>query len=173
MTITADTAAQLDALALTIFNLNIVPNDPSKAGLGAHFDPTRYTGIKGQDASIDAQYYNLIAPAMLAIDGRTMAPGFMYTMNQSNSLQGRPRHWFYEGLNEFEQGGLNVLPPVSVAFRYSPPSGGAGLSGDWGSYGFTLASAHCAAFCKLWAQIIRMWIGGTYPYAVSLPTPST
>lgn len=170
MTVTLDTATQLDALALTIFNLNLVPNDPSQAGLGAHYDPTKYTGVQGANSSIDAQLAALIGPAMLAIDGRTLETGFQYTLNTTCALKLRPRHWYYQGLDEFEQGGLNVLPPVSVNFQYHPPVGGAGVSGDWGSYGFTLATAHCAAFCKLWAQIIRMWVGGTYPLALTQPS---
>lgn len=166
MTITAATADALDALALAIFNPNIQPNPPGQEGLGAHFDPAFYTGIKGQDDGIDAQYYSLIAPVMLAIDGRAMATGFKYTMNSKCALEGRPKHWYIQGLYEFPP---SVLPPCSIGFTYVPPPGGSNLSGDWGSYGFTLAGAIAAGICKLWAQIVRMWLTGTYPLAVSQP----
>lgn len=166
MAITLDTATALEALALKIFDLHLVPNPPAQAGLGAHFDPTLYTGIKAQDSTLDGEYLALIAPVMLAIDGDVMATGFEYTLNITCALMGRPRHWYLEGVNEFAP---SVLPPCGVAFTYIPPPGGAGLSGDWQSYGFTLGGAACAAICKLWAQIIRMWLGGTYPYAVTQP----
>lgn len=165
MTITAATADALDALALDIFNLNLVPNDPAHAGLGAHYDPAAYTGIRGPDAGIDARYYALIAPLMLAIDGRVMPQGFKYTLNITYALMGRPRHWYIQGLDEFEQGGMNVLPAASMNFRYSP----GGLFGDWGSYGFFLAGACTASICKLWAQIVRMWLAGNYPLALTQP----
>lgn len=163
MAITAATADALDALALAIFNPNIVPNDPAHAGLGAHFDPAAFTGIKGQDDAIDAQYYALIAPVMLAIDGRTMAPGFKYTLNMTNALQGRALHWYLEGIYEFPPA---VVPPVNVGFNL--PNGN--LSGDFGSYGFYLAGAMCAAICRIWATIIRLWLAGNYPLAVTQPT---
>jgi hypothetical protein len=165
MTITADTANQLDALGLEIFNLNLQPNAPGQEALGEHFDPTRYTGIKGQDDAIDAQYLALIAPVMLAIDGRVMAPGFKYTLNFTNALQGRPMHWYIEGLSEFVP---SVLPPVNIGFLCSPAPP-ALPSGDYGSYGFYLAGAACAGICHIWATIIRLWLAGNYPLAVSLP----
>lgn len=171
--ITAQTAADLKALALEIFDLHLVPNDPAHAGLGYHFDPTVYTGIKGQDDTIDAKYYDLIAPAMLEIDGRTMATGFKYTLNVTNALQGRPKHWYLEGLYEFQQGGLNVLPAVNVGFTYMPPAGSPTLSGDWGSYGFYLGGAVCAGICNIWSQIITMYLSGQYPWAVSQPSVVT
>lgn len=164
--ITLDTATQLEALALQIFNLNIVPNDPAHVGLGAHFDPTRYTGIQGQDSAIDQQYYDLIAPAMLAIDGRVMETGFEYTLNVTCALKGRAKHWFLQSISEFVP---SVLPPVNVGLSYLPPSGSPGLSGDFGSYGFTLGTAMCAANCNIWATIIRMWLQNNYPYAVTQP----
>lgn len=167
--ITLDTVQQLKALALKIFNPNIQPNDPSQAGLGAKFDPAFYTGIKGQSDSIDALYYELIAPVMKAIDGRDMAPGFKYTLNITNALQGRPKHWFMEGLHEFVP---SVLPPVNIGFNYNPPAGSPGISGDFGSYGFTLGTTLCAGILNIWAQIVTMWLQGQYPLAVNSPPPS-
>jgi hypothetical protein len=164
--ITLDTASQLEALALSIFNPNIQPNDPAHAGLGAHFDPAFYTGIKGQSDTIDAKYYELIAPVMLAIDGREMATGFKYTMNVTNALQGRPKHWFIEGLYEFVPGDI---PPCSVGFMYYPTPGTPGFVGDIGSYGFTIGTTVCAGICNVWAEIIKRWLAGNYPWAVSQP----
>lgn len=166
MTITAATADALEALALAIFNPNIQPNAPGQEGLGAHFDPAFYTGIRGGDATIDAQYYALIAPVMLAIDGRTMAPGFRYTLNITNSLQGRPKHWYIEGLYEFVPG---ALPPCSVGFMYYPEPGEPGQVGDIGSYGFTIGATMCAGILNTWARIVRLWLAGNYPRAVSRP----
>lgn len=166
MTITAATADLLEALGLSIFNPNVQPNDPSQAGLGAHFDPAFYTGIKGEDAAIDAQYLALIAPVMLAIDGRTMTTAFKYTLNVTNALQGRPKHWFIEGLYEFVPG---AVPPCSVGFMYYPAPGEPGHVGDIGSYGFTLGTAMCAGICNVWAYIIRQWLAGNYPRAVTPP----
>jgi len=143
--ITLDTATKLEALALQIFNPNIQPNDPAHAGLGAHFDPAFYTGIKGQDNAIDIQYYQLIAPVMLEIDDRVMSPGFKYTLNVTNALQGRARHWYLEGLYEFVP---SVLPPCHVAFHGPVDSG-------VGSYGFTLGTATCAGICNVWANVIK------------------
>lgn len=164
--ITLDTAAQFEALALTIFNPNIQPNDAEHQGLGAHFDPAFYTGIKGQSDAIDAQYLALIAPVMLAIDGRVMAPGFRYTLNFTNALQGRPKHWLIEGLYEFAP---SALPPCSVGFMYYPLPGEQGQVGDIGSYGFTVGATMCAGILNTWARIIRLWLAGTYPRAVSQP----
>jgi hypothetical protein len=167
MAITLDTAAQFEALGLAIFNANVQPNEPSQAGLGAHYDPAFFTGIRGHDDAIDAQYLALIAPVMLAIDGRTMATGFDYTLNVTNALQGRPKHWFIEGLYEFVPGDA---PPCSVGFMYFPAPGTPGFVGDIGSYGFTIATAMCAGICNVWANIIRRWLAGNYPYAVN-PAP--
>lgn len=164
--ITADTANQLEALALQIFNPNIQPNPPGQEGLGWHFDPAFYTGIKGQNDSIDAKYFTLIAPVMSEIDGRTMATGMKYTMNITNALQGRPKHWFLQGVNEFQP---SVLPPCHVAFAYLAPQGQPGLYGDFGSYGFSLGTAMCAGICSIWAQIVRMYLAGDYPWAVNQP----
>lgn len=166
MTITATTADALDALGLKIFSLNLQPNPPGQEGLGAHFDPAFYTGIKGQDDTIDAQYYSLIAPVMLAIDGRIMAPGFKYSLNITNALQGRPKHWYIEGLSEFVP---SVLPPVNIGFTCYPAPP-ALPSGDYGSYGFYLAGAACAGICHIWATIIRLWLAGNYPTAITAPS---
>lgn len=165
--ITLDTANQLEALALKIFNPNIQPNDPSQAGLGAKFDPAFYTGIKGQNDAIDAEYYNLIAPVMQAIDGRVMATGFKYTLNITNALQGRPKHWYIEGLYEFVPG---AIPPCSVGFMWYPAPGQPGTVGDIGSYGFTIGTTMCAGICNTWARIIRLWLQGQYSQAVTQPT---
>lgn len=160
------TVTALRQLALTIFNPNVQPNDPTKMGLGAHFDPAFFTGIKGWDASIDQQYYNLIAPLMLAIDGRTMATGFNYTMNFTCALQGRPRHWFLQGLNEFKG---DVTPPVSIGFQFRPIVGEDGHFGDHGSWGYTLGTACCAGILNVWADIVTYWLASQYPQAVTQP----
>lgn len=162
--IALDTVDGLEALALSIFNPNVQPNPPGQEGLGAKFDPAFYTGIEGQDDTIDAQFYQLIAPAMLAIDGRVMATGFKYTLNVTNALQGRPKHWYIQGLYEFVP---SDSPPCSVGFMYYPAPLEPGQVGDVGSYGFTIGAAMCAGICNVWANIIRKWMAGIYPRAIT------
>lgn len=161
MTITAATADALDALALSIFDPQITP--ASVPGLGNTWG--KGVGLTGPDASIDAQYYALIAPVMLAIDGRTMAPGFRYTLNITNALQGRPMH-FYMDLSEHDKSGYGW--PASIMFTFHPQAGTMGTISGF-SWGGSLALAACAAICKTWAAIIREWLAGNYPLAVSLP----
>lgn len=165
--ITLDTATALETLALSIFNPNIVPNSPATSGLGAAFNPALYTGIKGEDSAIDAQLVELIAPVMLMVDGRELELGFQYTLNITCALKLRPKHWYLQGLDEFVP---SVLPPCNVGFICFPTP--TGLTGDHGSYGFTLGTAMCAAICKNWATTIRLWLAGNYPMAVNPPSPT-
>lgn len=124
---------------------------------------TAITALQGADAGTDANYLALIAPVMLAIDGRTMPTGFRYTLNVTNALQGRPKHWFLE---------LRELAPPSTEFavcgmHYAIPGGGSEPSAN--VYGNTIGLAACACICHTWAQIVRMWLAGNYPSAVTQP----
>lgn len=162
MTITAAAADALDALALAIFDPHIDPAVGPVAGAA--------TGIKSADPAIDAQYYALIAPVMLAIDGRVMAPGFRYSLNVTNALQGRPKHWFLAGVREYNTSnpGVSALWPANTGLEFVPNEP-FGIAGGVNSSGYTIASATCACICTAWATIIRMWLAGNYPVAVSLP----
>lgn len=153
--ITADTAAQLEALATTIFH------------------PDTLTGIAGQDDSIDAQFYALIAPVMLAIESRTMAPGFKYTLNETNASQGRPKHW-YKSVNEYNvhNAWVSAQAPCYCGLSWVPDTP-LGVTAWANSLGLTLAAAACAAICNAWAKIIRLWLAGEYSSAVNPPpTPA-
>lgn len=159
--ITLDTADQLDNLGLSIFNPH---TDPVLGTV-----PGAATGLTGQDDATDAQYYALIAPVMLAIDGRVMAPGYKYTLNVTNALQGRPKHWFMN-LTEFNNhnGFVTSLWPAGCGFQliYDVPTG---VTDSAYTFGWSIGLATCAAICHCWAQIIRMWLAGNYPVAVTQP----
>jgi hypothetical protein len=145
MTITADTATQLDALADTL----------SKTPAGS--------------ADLDAQMLALVAPVMLTIDGRTAPAGFRYTLNITNALQLRAKHWFSRGVIEI---GMVGHPFASTAFEYVQNPGEARTSIQATSVA-TIGLATAAAVCKVWAQVVRMWLGGLYPLGVTQPSTVT
>lgn len=152
MTITLDTATQLEALATTIFS------------------PATLTGLTGQDDAIDAQYIALIAPVMLAIDNRVMAPGFKYSLNVTNALQGRPKHWFMS-LDEYnaQNSWMSAKAPCACELTWVP-NGPPGSGSLWvNSLGNTIALATMAAICNAWATAIRTWLEGQYTTAVNPP----
>lgn len=151
--ITADTADQLDALARTIF------------------DPGALTGLRGQDDATDAQYLALVAPVMLAIDGRVMASGFKYSLNVTNALQGRPKHW-YISLNEYNVNNafVSAQAPCYCGLEWVP-NAPLGVSLWANSLGNTIALATMAAICTAWARIVRVWLAGEYSSAVNQPAP--
>lgn len=145
--ITADTPAQFEALALTI------------------------AGVSAPDPNLDAQYLALIAPVMLAIDGRTMETGFHYTLNFTCASKGRPRHWYMQYLSEHSPNNPAVAwgkLPAECGLVYVPLVA-AGFSGGVDSSGYTLATVMCASVLKAWAAIIRMWLAGNYPLAINPP----
>jgi hypothetical protein len=164
MTIDASTAAALDALALSIHDPQITPS--SSPGLGNHWGAG--VGLKAQDDATDAKLAALIAPLMLAIDGRTLATGFKYTLNITNALQLRPKHWF---MQYAEHDGLTYGWPANIVLNSPNPTPGVVDEGAW-SWGGSLGLAACAAICKAWAQIVRLWLAGNYPLAVSQPGAS-
>lgn len=153
MTITAASADALEALALAIFS------------------PASLTGLTGQDDATDAQYLALIAPVMLAIDGRAMATGFKYTLNETNASQGRPKHW-YKSVNEYNihNAWVSAQAPCYCGLSWVPDTP-LGVTAWGNSLGNTLALAYCAAICNAWARIIRLWLAGQYSSAVNQPTP--
>jgi hypothetical protein len=158
--ITSDTADQLEALALTIFNPQVTPN-PNPA-LGDTWG--QGTGLHAQDDATDAKLLGLIAEVAKTIDGRTVATGFKYTLNITNALQLRPKHWYMQVM---ELDGSGYGWPCSVAMEYHsqefPATGGVN------SFGGTLGLATCACICNAWATIIRRWLQGQYPLAVNQP----
>lgn len=162
MTITLDTAAQLEALALTIFDPHITP--AVSPGLGDNWGPG--TGLKGPDAATDAQIYALLPDVIKTIDGRDMAPGRKLTLNYTNATQCRPAHW-YLSTQEFDGSGYGW--PATAYYEFHPQPGYVGTSAAQ-SWGGSVGLAVCAASCKAWAAIIRLWLAGNYPLAVNQPT---
>lgn len=161
--LTQASADALEALALAIFNPEITPSpDPAlgnKWGKG--------TGLIGPDAATDAHLAALIAEPMLAIDGRTLALGFRYTLNVTNALQLRPKHWY---MNLIESDGSGYGWPANTEMVYhSAPGVPEPIDAD--SWGGTIGLATCGCICNAWAKIIRMWLAGSYPLAVTQPTP--
>lgn len=158
--ITAETADELEALGLAIFNPQITPN-PNPA-LGNKWG--QGVGLSGPDANVDAQLAGLIAEVMQTIDGRTLATGFRYTLNVTNALQLRPKHWYLQ-LQELDGSGYGW--PASCALEYRPEK--ASSVGGTNSFGASIGLATCACICHAWASIIRMWLAGGYPLAVNQP----
>jgi hypothetical protein len=160
--ITLNTADQLTALALHIFNPEITPN--SNPVLGDHWGAG--VGLTAQDDATDARLYALIAPVALAIDGRTVPSGFKYTLNVTNALQLRPKH-FYMDLSEHDSSGYGW--PASVMLNFKPQPGFVSAAASGFSWGGSIGLATCAAICTAWAAIIKLWLQGQYPLAVSQP----
>jgi hypothetical protein len=151
--ITSDTADQIEQLGLAIFNPH------TEAGSGNHS-----TGLQAADPLIDAQLASLIGPVMLAIDGRTLAQGFKYTLNVTNALQLRAKHWYLRGVEELD---ATSFWPCSTAMEFIPTAGT--VLGGTSSFGYSIGLSTCACICKTWATIIRMWLAGNYPLAVTQP----
>lgn len=151
--ITAATADQIEALGLSIFNPH------TELGSGNHA-----TGLQGPDDGADAQLASLIAEPMLTIDGRSLATGFRYTLNVTNALQLRPKHWYLRGVGELDS---SSFWPASTAMEFMPSKGF--VAGGTNSFGYSIGLATCACICHTWAAIIRMWLAGNYPLAVNQP----
>jgi hypothetical protein len=138
MTISADTAVALDALADDIWHNQTSPS-----------------------AALDAKLAALITEPMKVIDGRTLATGFRYSLNITNALQLRAKHWYLSG----SEIGPTSLWPVLTGFEYHPQPGF--VSAGSNSYGATLGLATCGAICRTWAEIIRRWLANNYASAVT------
>lgn len=151
MSIDLATADALDALADVIF-------------------PLGGPGLQGPSTSVDQTMYALLAPIVATIDGRVLerAP---YTLNLTMALKSRAKHWYME-INEYNtrNPGTSSKWPAFCGFILTPdvPTG---WSNSAQSSGATLAIAACAATCRVWAIIIRMWLSNNYQWAVSQPTP--
>lgn len=160
--ITWATADALDALALSIF-------DPH-TDLAIGTVPGTDTGLKAPDAATDQLYYDLIAPVMLAIDGRVMATGFRYTLNITNALQGRPKHWYLAGVMEYNTSnpGISALWPANTGMEFQPDKP-FGVAGGTNSFGYTIGLSTCACILHAWAMIVRMWLSNNYPVAIAPP----
>lgn len=143
MTIDISTAAALDTLGNTI------------------------EATPAASADLDAEMFNLIAPVMQVIDGRTAAPGFRYTLNVTNSLQLRPKHWYAE-IEEYNTRNPNVsaTSPCFCGLLLVPDEP-TGFSFSTQAHGATLGLVTSSAICRAWAMIVRQWLAGLYPLAVT------
>jgi hypothetical protein len=140
--ITTATADALEALGIKIWN------------------PATFSGLKSADADIDTQLVALIEEPMKVIDGRTLAQGFRYTLNVTNALQLRAKHW-YSIITELAP---NMVAPCSASFELlASPNPNSAVDYAY-SYGNTLGLATCAGICLTWAKAIRMFLKGQYPY---------
>lgn len=142
--ITIDTAVALDALAGDITANQTAPS-----------------------SDLDAKLAALITEPMQVIDGRTLATGFRYSLNITNALQLRAKHWFLTGLEI----PVTNSYPVLTGFEYRPQPGY--IAGGTNNGGATLGLATCAAICATWAEIIRRWLANNYASAVTPPPGAT
>lgn len=148
--ITLATADALDQLGLTIFNTH------PELGSGNHA-----TGLKSADTNTDSKLASLIMEPMKTIDGRDLALGFKYTLNVTNALQLRAKHWY---LHSSELDSTSFWP-VIVGFEFHPQPGMVQAGSN--SFGYSLGLATCAAICQTWSRVIRLWLAGEYPLAVN------
>lgn len=146
MTISSTTADQLDALATTL------------------------TAASAPDVAFDTQLAALIAEPMMIIDGRVLTTGFKYTLNVTCALLLRPKHWYLYGIDEYNTANVNVSSawPATCGLVYVPDTP-AGFASGTNAHGFTIGLATGACICRAWALLIRMWLGGNYPLAISQP----
>lgn len=162
-TITLATANALDQLGLAIFDPKFDPTTMSYTGPA--------TGLRSPDPGMDAQLAAAIGGVLQVIDGRTLAQA-RYTLNVTNALQLRAKHWYLRGVSELDS---SSFWPCTTAFEYMPTRGG--VQGGCNSFGWTIGLATCAAICHTWAAISRMWLMRNYPLAVTqytgpLPDPA-
>lgn len=140
--------------------------DTSRADALDSLADTIFT-LTHQDDATDSQLYNAIADVAQAVDGRIIATGFKYTLNVTNALQLRPKHWFMEleeynihnpGVSSTSPAfcGLQLVPDAPTGFAYSNQA-----------YGNTIGLAACGVIAKTWAQIIRLWVNNNYPLAIA------
>jgi hypothetical protein len=147
MTITTSTADALEALA------------------------TQIQAATAADPSLDTQMLQLITEPMQTIDGRVAPTGFKYTLNVTNALLLRAKHWYME-VNEYNTTNPNVSAPkmaqCGLVLVTDQP-----LGWTWSanSYGATIGLATAAAICLSWARIVRLWVVRNYPLAVTQPAP--
>jgi hypothetical protein len=145
--ITKDTADALDALGRTIWN------------------PATGLGLTSESPDIDSELASLITEPMKTIDGRDLATGFRYTLNVTNALQLRAKHWYVSSIAELQPSPGVLRVNTSFTLMTTP---GTSL-GYTNSYGNTLGLATCAAICYTWEEVIRRWLLGQYPLAINQP----
>jgi hypothetical protein len=143
-------AASLSAIGYEIFDPHLDPNTMTQ-GIA--------TGLKGPSADMDAKLLAAITPVAQAIDGRTPASGFKYTLNVTNALQLRPKKWFIRSLMEYDSASLF---PANTTLGYMPWGHG-GVYNGVNSFGYSIALATCAAICHAYAAACRMSSQANYP----------
>lgn len=116
------------------------------------------TGLHAPSTDMDAILYRTILPIAQAVDNRTPAAGFKYTLNVTNALQLRPKKWYIRALMEYDNASLF---PVNVELALMPWGSG-GVYNGVNSYGYSLGLATCAAIAQAWAAICRMSSQGNY-----------
>ena len=104
-------------------------------------------------AALDQRLYDLVAPAALEIQGRTVATGFKYTLNVTNALQLRAKKWYLRGIMEI---GLPNQPFAGCAFEYMPEPGF--IQGGTNANGHSIGLATCAAIARVWSIVVREYL---------------
>lgn len=164
MTIDSTTVDALEALAHTIWDPHITPAPPGSA-LGDTWGTA--TGISAHDPAIDQQIYDLVAPIALAIDGVAI-PKDPFTLNQTFATHFRPHHWW---LSTEEVDNPNYPWTFSASMEYHPSRGA--VAGGVFSWGAQMGFAIAATMLHGWAHIVKMWLSGGYPLAVTQPATPT
>jgi hypothetical protein len=145
-----DHAAALSALGYEIFDPHFNTAD---------FTQGPATGMQGPDPAMDSKLYSTIAPVAQALDNRTPATGFKYTLNVTNALQLRPKKWYIHGLMEYDG---SSLFPANQELAYMPWGRG-GVYNGVNSFGYSIGLATCAAICHAYAAACRMSSEANYP----------
>lgn len=145
-----DHANAVDALGFEIFDPHLNMKDLTQGPA---------TGLKAPSADMDARLYYTIKPIMEAVDNRSPAPGFKYTLNVTNALQLRPKKWYMHQMMEYD--GASLFPAFQ-SLAYMPWNNG-GIYNGVNSFGYSIGLATCSCICKTWAAICRMSSQANYP----------
>lgn len=142
-------AANIQDIALRIFDPHLDLNTMTQG---------EATGLKAPSTSMDGLLYRTILPIAQAVDNRTPAPGFKYTLNVTNALQLRPKKWYIHYMAEYDNASL-FPAAASLALM---PWGSGGVYNGVNSFGYSLGLAMCATIAQAWAAICRMSSQGNY-----------
>lgn len=128
---------------------------------------TAIEGLSVPAYTIDREIMALVAEPMQVIEGRTLG-NYSFSLNVTAALQARPKHWYME-LEEhnLSNPGTSFTSPVFCGLLYTPNLA-MGYTPSNQAYGATLGLAACAAICRTWGQIVRLWLANNYP-PVSVP----